>query len=266
MAVLSYMSSNNVTGVRGNHDQKVIEWRTWLEWIKGFPGGREWLDDVHKRWAQAESQGEDLDEWVAREKARSKSPWWQRVPEGWEIFSDHYNIARAMSKGQYAYLLSLPLTLHIPSTHTFIVHAGLLPSDPRHKPSSHKQPLARVPVLPNSNGHTNSSTPVLRRLQEEALLNQIPQNADPWTVLNMRGVLHKAVVRTKDGTPWSDIWNSQMSHCSGFDGQLTTGKKHKNALPCHPSTVLYGHAASRGLDVKRWSIGLDSGCVSLFGP
>lgn len=35
-------------------------------------------------------------------------------------------------------------------------------------------------------------------------------------------------------------------------------------LPCKPSTVVYGHAAGRGLDLKRWSFGLDSGCVSYF--
>ena len=35
----------------------------------------------------------------------------------------------------------------------------------------------------------------------------------------------------------------------------------KKTLPCYPSTVIYGHAASRGLDIERWSKGLDSGCV-----
>ena len=40
-------------------------------------------------------------------------------------------------------------------------------------------------------------------------------------------------------------------------------KKQKKKLPCKPSTVVYGHAASRGLHVKRWSIGVDTGCVSL---
>lgn len=60
-----------------------------------------------------------------------------------------------------------------------------------------------------------------------------------------------------------------MSRCDGFEHGLsfdddhTTSKKQK-ALPCHPSTVVYGHAASRGLDIKRWTVGLDSGCVSIF--
>lgn len=32
LAVLSWMASRNVTAVRGNHDQKVIEWRSWINW------------------------------------------------------------------------------------------------------------------------------------------------------------------------------------------------------------------------------------------
>ncbi|KAG8899654.1 hypothetical protein FRB99_006522, partial [Tulasnella sp. 403] len=29
----------------------------------------------------------------------------------------------------------------------------------------------------------------------------------------------------------------------------------------HPTAVFYGHSASRGLDVKRWSTGIDTGCI-----
>lgn len=49
-----------------------------------------------------------------------------------------------------------------------------------------------------------------------------------------------------------------MSHCVGFERAALGGK---DSLPCHPSTVIYGHAASRGLDVHRWTVGLDTGCV-----
>lgn len=31
--VMKTISTHNVTGVRGNHDQKVIEWRGWIEWV-----------------------------------------------------------------------------------------------------------------------------------------------------------------------------------------------------------------------------------------
>lgn len=57
------------------------------------------------------------------------------------------------------------------------------------------------------------------------------------------------------------MWKDAITHCDGFEHEVAL-KKHKDeALPCYPVTVIYGHAASRGLDVKRWSIGLDSGCV-----
>ena len=32
-------------------------------------------------------------------------------------------------------------------------------------------------------------------------------------------------------------------------------------MPCYPATVVYGHAASRDLDVRRWTVGLDTGCL-----
>ena len=52
-----------------------------------------------------------------------------------------------------------------------------------------------------------------------------------------------------------------MSRCGGFD-DLSSNKHH--TLPCLPMTVVYGHAAARGLDVKRWTFGLDTGCVSIY--
>lgn len=58
-----------------------------------------------------------------------------------------------------------------------------------------------------------------------------------------------------EGTPWADLYARDMGMCRGFDTTL------KRTLPCLPATVIYGHAASRGLDVNRWSFGLDSGCV-----
>jgi hypothetical protein len=65
----------------------------------------------------------------------------------------------------------------------------------------------------------------------------------------------------KNGEPWSDVWNRDVSLCAGFDQRMHLKKQSKTTLPCYPATVVYGHAASRGLDIKRWSVGLDSGCV-----
>ncbi|KAF4571521.1 hypothetical protein EYR36_008861 [Pleurotus pulmonarius] len=268
MAVLSYMASHNITGIRGNHDQKVIEWRGWLDWLHRFPDGRKWLTALERRWDEAAAGGADPGVWASKQMKRHRSPWWRTIPKDWKIFTEHYKIARAMSDAEYRYLLSLPLVLHIPHAHTFVVHAGLLSSDPRYKPRDPRQPLARVPtVFGSAKSKHGSDVPKLRRAQELALLSDIEQNTDPWVKLNMRGVLkNHDVTRGKDGRPWSDIWNRDMSRCGGFEHDLsfddahTTPNKHK-MLPCHPSTVVYGHAASRGLDIKRWTVGLDAGCV-----
>ena len=56
-----------------------------------------------------------------------------------------------------------------------------------------------------------------------------------------------------------------MARCHGFDIEnIESTDDEQYPLPCFPSTVLYGHAAARGLDIKRWSIGLDTGCVRIF--
>jgi hypothetical protein len=163
-----------------------------------------------------------------------------------------------MSEKDYAYLLSLPLIIHVPTAHTYIVHAGLLPYDPTRDPTHRRQPLSHVPTML----HRRPNEARLRLLQEEALLRDIPQNNNPWATLNMRGVKKDKTVTksSKNGTPWSDIWNEAMGRCVGFDRRLEENMKVK-PLPCRPSTVVYGHAASRGLDIKRWSFGTDSGCV-----
>jgi hypothetical protein len=186
------MALNNITGVRGNHDQKVIEWRTWLDWIESLRGGKQWLEETCDKWLEAQGKGVELDGWVNGEM-KEKKRWWKKVPRGWKLFGDHFQIARAMSRSEYEYLLSLPLILHVPTAHTYIAHAGVLSSDPRYEPSHQRQPLAHLPSLSSAleqlRGKLPADIPLLRRLQEEALLREVPQNKDPWVVLNMRSVM-----------------------------------------------------------------------------
>ncbi|KAK0446334.1 calcineurin-like phosphoesterase [Armillaria borealis] len=261
--VLSYMASNNVTAVRGNHDQKVIEWRAWLNWIHSLRGGSQFLQETRDKWKKAQHHGDiDIEDWVEKQTKLDKvnSRWWKKVPDGWTLFGDHFEIAHSMSDTEFEYMVSRPLKLHAPSAHAYLAHAGILASDPHYKPSHKKQPLARVPVIPPG-AKSSHTLPILRRLQELAVLTKIPQNSDPWVTLNIRGILkNKEVTRAKDGTPWSEVYNKDVDMCEGFEQSIHTTKNSK-ALPCHPATVIYGHAASRGLDVKRWTIGIDSGCV-----
>ncbi|KAF9243515.1 Metallo-dependent phosphatase-like protein [Melanogaster broomeanus] len=268
--VLTFMSTNNILGVRGNNDQKVIEWRAWMDWILSIPGGKDWLEDVDKRWPHWHVDGDhpntDYDAWP--ENARKN--WDDYIPKGWKLLGTHYKVARDMSREHYDYLRSLPLVLYAPTGHTYFVHAGLLAADPTRKLTDPKQPLAHWPTKHKS----KEDTAAFRRLQELALLNDVPQNQDPWVVMNMRSLTKNGkVMEGKKGTPWSDLWNDVMVRCSGLDAMeqpsmpergFTSSpvrRSKQNSLPCFPSMVLYGHAAARGLDVKRWSVGIDTGCT-----
>lgn len=142
-----------------------------------------------------------------------------------------------------------------------------------------QQPLRSSSLSASSvNVTANPDIHALRGLQEAAILTRIPQNTDHWVVLNMRSVENSGKVTRKGdvGTPWSDLWADAMGRCKGYgipgedsmlshedflDGEDMVSKKKKYELKCYPSTVVYGHAATRGLDVKRWSFGLDSGCL-----
>ncbi|EMD33336.1 hypothetical protein CERSUDRAFT_98453 [Gelatoporia subvermispora B] len=358
---MPYSHAGRVYAVRGNHDQMVVQWRAWREWftalelprptpeapeqtgpdgtLAGKPvgTGREFLALIEKEWAhdlaKDPQSASDADEWadVARKRAAGtwRAEWWRRIPEpgkgraqkDWHIFTDHYWLAKDMTPEHAHCLFSLPLVLHVPEEHFFVVHGGLLPSDPRRPPTDRRQPLAHPPKLHStsediyleddlefegdslltasaeydsdaieqriladpepSSPFRNSTVELLRVAQEQALLRDVPQNREAWVILNMRGVRKKGkVTRSSDkGTPWSEIWNKQMGRCGGFDSldvidsdsglakrrsrfdPAQTSEDDASAMPCLPSTVVYGHAASRGLDLKRWTIGLDTGCL-----
>src|SRR5438105_1937834 len=99
-----------------------------------------------------------------------------------------------MSDEHYQYLLDLPLVLHAPSAHAYIVHGGILPSDPTRKPSHPKQPLAHIPKMSKSSYRKKGAIKLLRGLQEAAVLSSVPQNQDPWGLMNMRSLSRRGEV------------------------------------------------------------------------
>ncbi|KAI0649217.1 hypothetical protein C8Q79DRAFT_999042 [Trametes meyenii] len=297
----------------------------------------EWLRD---RTTDPAGVGADPEEWVDLSRKRAvgtwRAEWWKRIPQpghgrtkkDWTMFEDHYWIARDMKREHAQFLFSLPLVVHVPSEHFFLVHGGLLPSDPRRSADDTRQPLGHPPSLDDiaddvadddddydypllkidapqavlhqrrsgSNNITDDDIDDLRAVQERSVLRDVPHNRDPWSILNMRGVRKSGKVtrRSDVGKPWSKIWNQQMKRCNGFlhalpsvdggnkddeykedervvEGHISrfryTESKDKQEddedipLPCYPSTVVYGHAASRDLDVRRWTVGLDTGCL-----
>ncbi|KAN0138030.1 hypothetical protein V8E53_004165 [Lactarius tabidus] len=82
------------------------------------------------------------------------------------------------------------------------------------------------------------------------------QNNDLRVVLNIRKLRSDHSLSSKG--PWADIWNGTVSRCVGFEPSVQV---RGDSLPYYPSMVAYGHTASRGLDIHRWTVGLDTGCV-----
>ncbi|KAL5504430.1 hypothetical protein ACEPAH_8505 [Sanghuangporus vaninii] len=281
--VLTFVTKHNITGIRGNHDQMVIGWRAWIENVLSQAGGRYWLEKLEKKKKkEREAYLKDLKKALKKGKEEE----WKRIPDDWEFMGDHYTVARSMNDEQAYYLRNLPLVMHIPRLHAFVVHAGLLPLDPRRSATSTRQPLARVPEGEDKGkGKKEDVIERLRMAQEEGILDDIPQNKDPWNIMNVRSILKDNSISkdSKKGSAWAPLWNSIVSRCGGFkldldfteednlesfmdEGYSGTIKSSlemmkEKPLPCYPSTVVYGHAASRGLDIRRWTKGLDTGCV-----
>lgn len=151
--------SYSIVGVRGNHDQKIIEWRSWFNWVRTFPEGERWLATYVDESVHAVQNGTSLEPLSLSPNKRFP------IPEGWEWASQHWQIARLMTEAQFEYLVSLPLVLHLPSLHTMIVHAGLLPVDPTEPLNSKDQPLSRVPK--------SSKYSDLRTAQEVAVVTKM---------------------------------------------------------------------------------------------
>jgi len=111
------------------------------------------------------------------------------------------------------------------------------------------------------------------------LLTDIRQNRNPWNTLNIRDVTKKGYISRKagDGRPWAELWNDAQRLCKGFDQKYASSADFeygdglsdedlaealkKKRLSCYPTSVIYGHAAGRGLDIQRWTKGIDTGCV-----
>ena len=232
--VLSFLSSNKIQGVRGNQDQKVVEWRGWITWIDSKPGGEDFLRAARHSWKKAEKKGKDLESWNKRQRQlalensvsadqiqlmdNNTAKWWLRVPDGWLLFSDAYMVATEMTERQYEYLISLPLRIHVPHAHLFLVHAGLLSHDPEKDYDDPSQPLSHAPsvsrvyaygdklrgalnplagwltrsILQNQDSYREDIEVYddVRREKQEREILAMSLNMDPWVSQNIRSVKH----------------------------------------------------------------------------
>ncbi|TVY50164.1 putative metallophosphoesterase [Lachnellula cervina] len=71
------------------------------------------------------------------------------------------------------------------------------------------------------------------------------EKQDPTMVMNMRTIKHGVPSDERKGRGWMKVWNEFQKHLP----------KHKR------STVVYGHDSKRGLQMEKYSMGIDTGCL-----
>lgn len=84
------------------------------------------------------------------------------------------------------------------------------------------------------------------------------QFQDPFSVMYMRTIDLDTHIPSPvfEGMPWYKLWERYQDH-----KMKMLKKKRKKKKGDQPSTVIYGHDSRRGLQLRRWTKGLDTGCV-----
>jgi hypothetical protein len=186
------------------------------------------------------------------------------------------------------YLESLPLIIHIPAItrpgQSSSESSGLVESTKKHKKQKNKKHFQITHDINIVHGGLVPSIPLIRQ--------------DPFSVMNMRSMSPTNHVPSEDrkkGVPWERVWGwyndriartrspfltflfgqaTESRDASAWwkswnglynskeedeeeSGDLESERKHSR-----PSVVVYGHDSPRGLNLKKWSKGLDSGCVN----
>ncbi|KAF9412651.1 hypothetical protein BGZ94_000972 [Podila epigama] len=192
--------------VRGNHDDKVLRWRGYLNSLSPSQLNALEVDSTTR------PDVDDIETLPEYDPERPElRPWsqLQSIPSDLVENSEHHRIAKAMTPEQYKYLLSCPLILALPK----------------------ELSVRKVPVYVLHAGIDPYST----------LDGQLP-----WVLTNVRNLLENGTPyrKKKKGHGWAKVFNDMVRKT--FADQFM---------------IIYGHDAGRSLNVKEWSVGLDSGCV-----
>lgn len=81
---MEYFARHNISAVRGNHDQQVVQWRGWIENVLSKKKGPKWLEKKERK-----ARGDDDDDDVKVFKKK-----WKKIPEDWSFMDKHYKVAR----------------------------------------------------------------------------------------------------------------------------------------------------------------------------
>jgi hypothetical protein len=152
-----------------------------------------------------------------------------------------------------------------------VVHAGLVPALPLEKQDPYY-------VTNMRSLHAKSHVPSADRAGKKKKVRHNKPWRNIWNWYNDRLYRHKSTkgfresdTSAQDVVPAAERRNL-VSESTGFLGQFLTSAedtvreyvgrpKHHDEQHDKPQVVVYGHDAKSGLRIKRWSKGMDSGCV-----
>ncbi|KAF8955224.1 hypothetical protein BGZ46_002692 [Entomortierella lignicola] len=163
----------NAKCVRGNHDDMVIRWKGFLDSLSLQElEALENDDDFSEEWDEASAEiGADNDS--EKQQLRITKTIKTKIPSDLHKKSEHYHIAKNMSKRQYHYLRNCPLILTLPRSLSYkdipihVVHAGI---DPQ------RSILKQKPwVLINVRNILNDGTPSRKKSQGRGWANAFNQ-------------------------------------------------------------------------------------------
>ncbi|KAG0240199.1 hypothetical protein BGX31_002189 [Mortierella sp. GBA43] len=169
--------------VRGNHEDKVIRWRGFLDSLS--------LRELELLETGDAEYSDDDDDDDGRLK----------IPSDLSLKSEHYHLARKLTKAQYRYLRNCPLIYSVPRSHSLhgipvhVMHAGLDP--------------------------------------QRDILRQ-----KPWVLINIRNVLPDGTpMRKRDGGEgWTDVFN-RMPRSKKDDFMVVYGHDAGRSLSVKRRTV-----------------------------
>ena len=229
--VVQYAMDINAVSARGNHEDKVL---------------RVWAGAEEAR-IRAEAEGKDGDQaYAAFRDALGSGK--QKALE----------TAESLTPEQRAWLSALPVALRLGDLpglgDVAVVHGGMVPGIS----VDEQEPWALYNIRALIDFDADNEATWSEQLQatiEERLADMAPggkpsqqqlENAKQSAIDLYRKVGHIPTSEFEDGKWWVDVWNKQQ----------------EEKVEDERMTVVYGHDSKRKIQIKGYSIGLDSGCVN----
>lgn len=152
-----------------------------------------------------------------------------------------------------------------------VVHAGLVPALPLEKQDPYY-------VTNMRSLHTKTHVPSAERAGKKKKVRHNKPWRNIWNWYNDRLYRHKstkgfrksdtsvqslasAAEKRDSGNEKEGFFGDFLASAEGSLRELVGRSKHHDEQHDKPQVVIYGHDAKSGLRIKRWSKGMDSGCV-----